>query len=51
MGACRNFHGMIGNTLMKIADYCPVNKRIFEVDETAQRFLDADRVHILRAEA
>lgn len=42
---------MIGNTLMKIADYCPVNKRVFEVDETAQRFPDTDCAHIRRAEA
>lgn len=42
---------MIGNTLMKITDYCPVNERIFEMDEMAHRFLDTDCVHILSAEA
>ena len=35
---------MVGNTLIKIADYCPVNKRIFEVDETAYLSFDADCV-------
>ena len=51
MGAYQNYHVMVGNTLIKIADYCPVNKRIFEVDETAYLSFDADCVHILNAEA
>ena len=51
MGAYQNYHVKVGNTLIKIADYCPVNKRIFEVDETAYLSFDADCVHILSAEA
>lgn len=51
MGAYQNYHVMVGSTLIKIADYCPVNKRIFEVDETAYLSFDADCVHILNAEA
>ena len=51
MGAYQNYHVIVGSTLIKIADYCPVNKRIFEVDETAYLSFDADCVHILNAEA
>ena len=31
MGAYQNYHVMVGDTLVKLADYCPVGRRVFRV--------------------
>jgi len=47
MGAYHNYHVMVGDALVKITDYCPVNKYTFrEGDEAWLKFED-NCVHIL----
>ncbi len=47
MGSYQNYHVMVGDTLVKIADNCPVNKRIFHVGEEAFISFSKDCVHLL----
>ena len=47
MGSYQNYHVMVGDTLVKIADNCPVNKRIFHVGEKAFISFSKDCVHLL----
>ena len=47
MGSYQNYHVMVGDTLVRIADNCPVNKRIFQVGEEAFLSFDKDCVHLL----
>ncbi len=47
MGSYQNYHVMVGDTLVKIADNCPVNKRIFHVGEEAFVSFSKDCVHLL----
>ena len=47
MGAYQNYHVKVGDTLVKITDNCPVNKRIFNVGETAYISFDRDCAHLL----
>ena len=48
MGSYQNYHVRLGNgTLVKISDNCPVNKRIFEVGETAFISFDKRCAHLL----
>ena len=35
MGAYQNYHVMVGDTLVKLADYCPAGRRVYRVGETA----------------
>ena len=35
MGSYQNYHVRVGDTLVKIADNCPVNKKIFAVGDQA----------------
>ena len=35
MGAYQNYHVMVGNTLVKLADYCPVGRKVYKVGDTA----------------
>lgn len=47
MGAYQQYHVMVGDTLVKLCEYCPVNKRIFEVGERAYLHFQEDSVHLL----
>ena len=47
MGAYQNYHVMVGDTLIKVTESCPINKRIFQVGEEAFLSFEEDSVHLL----
>ena len=47
MGSYQNYHVRVGDTLVKITDNCPVNKRIFQVGENAYISFDPSCAHLL----
>ncbi len=47
MGAYQNYHVMVGDTLVKITDYNPKNKRVYAVGETAWVTFEKENVHVL----
>ncbi len=47
MGSYQNYHVRVGDTLVKITDNCPINKRIFNVGEHAFISFDEDCAHLL----
>ena len=47
MGAYQNYHVMVGNTLVKITDFNPKNKKIYKVGETAFVAFEKENVHVL----
>ncbi len=47
MGSYQYYHVQIGDTLVKITDDCPVNKRIFQVGESAAVSFDKQCAHLL----
>ena len=47
MGSYQNYHVMVGNTLVKLTDYNPKNKRIYQVGENCSLVFDPSSVHVL----
>ena len=47
MGSYQNYHVRVGETLVKIADNCPVNKKIYQVGDTAYISFDPRCAHLL----
>ena len=47
MGSYQNYHVRVGDTLVKIADNCPLNKEIFQVGEDAWISFDKACAHLL----
>ena len=47
MGAYQNYHLMVGDTLVKLADYCPVGRKVYQVGDTAYLSFKEGCVHIL----
>ena len=47
MGSYQNYHVMVGNTLVKLEEHNPKNKRIYEVGETCNLVFDPASVHVL----
>ena len=47
MGSYQNYHVRVGDTLVKIADNCPVNKRIFAVGEQVYLSFEKECAHLL----
>ena len=47
MGSYQNYHVMVGNTLVKLEEHNPKNKRIYEVGETCSLVFDPASVHVL----
>ena len=47
MGAYQNYHLMVGDTLVKLADYCPVGRKVYQVGDTAYLSFREGCVHIL----
>ncbi len=47
MGSYQNYHVMVGDTLVKITDFNPRNKRIYQVGETAWIDFDKENIHVL----
>ena len=47
MGAYQNYHVMVGDTLVKLADYCPVGRKVYQVGDTAYLSFRDGCVHML----
>ncbi|MCI9156283.1 MAG: ABC transporter ATP-binding protein [Lawsonibacter sp.] len=47
MGSYQNYHVKVGNTLVKLTDYNPKNKRIYQVRDQCRLVFDPESVHIL----
>ena len=47
MGAYQNYHVMVGDTLVKITDYNPKNKKVYAVGETAWVAFEKENIHVL----
>ena len=47
MGAYQNYHVMVGDTLVKLADYCPVGRKVYQVGDTAYLSFREGCVHML----
>ena len=47
MGSYQNYHVMVGSTLVKITDFNPKNKKIYQVGDTAWVTFEKENVHVL----
>jgi len=47
MGSYQNYHVRVGDTLVKITDNCPINKKIFNVGDNAYITFDKVCAHLL----
>ena len=47
MGAYQNYHVMVGNTLVKLEDHNPKNRKVYKVGETCHLVIDTDSLHVL----
>ena len=47
MGSYQNYHVMVGNTLVKITDFNPKHKKIYQAGESAYVKFDVCDVHII----
>ena len=47
MGSYQNYHVMVGDTLVKITDYNPRNKKVYEVGDNAWVAFEKENVHVL----
>ncbi len=47
MGAYQNYHVTVGDTLVKLTDYCPVGRKVFEAGDKAYLSFKEGCVHIL----
>ena len=47
MGSYQNYHVRVGDTLVKITDNCPINKKIFQVGDRACISFDKNCAHLL----
>mgnify|MGYP001064439215 CR=1 FL=1 len=47
MGSYQNYHVMVGNTLVKLAEHDPKNKHIYQVGDQCRLRFDPDEVHVL----
>ena len=47
MGSYQNYHVMVGDTLVKITDFNPKNKKIYNVSDKAFVQFDTDSIHVI----
>ena len=47
MGSYQNYHVMVGSTLVKITDFNPKNKKIYQVGDSAWVDFEKENVHVL----
>ena len=47
MGSYQNYHVMVGDSLVKITDFNPRNKKIYQEGDTAYVNFDKENVHVL----
>ena len=46
-GSYQNYHVRVGDTLVKISDNCPVNKKIFNEGDSAFISFEKECAHLL----
>ena len=47
MGSYQNYHVMVGDTLVKITDFNPKNKKIYDVGDKAFVKFESDSIHVI----
>ena len=47
MGSYQNYHVRVGDTLVKIADNCPIGKKTFQVGDDAYISFRSECAHLL----
>ncbi len=47
MGSYQNYHVMVGNTLIKLEDHNPKNRKIYKVGEECYLKVDAEALHVI----
>ena len=47
MGSYQNYHVMVGDTLVKLTDPNPKNKKVYQVGDTCRLVFDPENVHVL----
>ncbi|MCR5732262.1 MAG: ABC transporter ATP-binding protein [Sphaerochaetaceae bacterium] len=47
MGSYQNYHVMVGNTLVKLQEFNPKHKKIYEVGDKCHLVFDPESVHVL----
>ena len=47
MGSYQNYHVMVGDSLIKITDFNPKNKKVYEVGDKAHVKFETDSVHVI----
>ncbi len=47
MGAYQNYHVMVGNTLIKLEDHNPKNRKVYAVGEECYLNIDAEALHVI----
>ena len=47
MGSYQNYHVMVGKTLVKITDSCPINKKIYNVGDDVWLSFEPECAHVL----
>ena len=47
MGSYQNYHVMVGNTLVKLEEKNPKNKKIYNVGDECHLVFEAESVHVL----
>ena len=47
MGSYQNYHVRVGDTLVKIADNCPINRKIYQVGDEAWLSFEKECAHLL----
>ena len=47
MGSYQNYHVMVGDTLVKITDFNPKNKKVYQAGDTAWVAFEKENVHVL----
>ena len=47
MGSYQNYHVRCGNTLVKLEDHNPKNRKVFKVGEECHLLIDTDSLHVI----
>ncbi|MGN0907854.1 MAG: ABC transporter ATP-binding protein [Bullifex sp.] len=47
MGSYQNYHVMVGDTLVKLEDHNPKNRKVYRVGEKCHLLIDTDALHVI----
>ena len=47
MGSYQNYHVMVGDTLVKLEDHNPKNRKVYKVGEKCYLLIDTDALHVI----